>query len=63
MNLRKEDIPAGVIVIYGSGYVSGDTRGHIEVSNGKGQGYSDLTTTLLQNHGRSKKPVEVWIPV
>jgi hypothetical protein len=64
MHLSKEDIPAGVIVIYQS-YSSGQDKdkGHIEVSDGNGHGYSDLTTTLLQNHGVRKEPKEIWIPV
>lgn len=68
--LTKEMIPAGAIVIYDGGYSFNDAKkpaeqqcGHIEVSDGNGHGYSDLTTTLLSNHGRRRAPKEIWIPV
>lgn len=65
MNLSKNDIPAGAIVIYDAGYSRSSKSycGHIEVSGGNGHGYSDLTTTLLQNRGAKKVPKEIWIPV
>ena len=61
MNLSKEDIPAGAIIIYEN--YSSNPAGHIEVSGGNGHGYSDFTSTLLQNHGIRKEPKEIWIPV
>lgn len=65
LNLSKEDIPAGAIVIYDSGYSNGKYSycGHIEVADGNGHGYSDFTSTLLQNRGVRKEPKEIWIPV
>ena len=61
LHLSKNDIPAGAIVIYE--HYSGNPSGHIEVSDGNGHGYSDLKTTLLQNHCKRREPKEIWIPV
>ena len=61
MKLSKKDIPTGVIIIYEN--YSGNPAGHIEVSGWNGEGYSNFTSTLLQNHGKYKKPKEIWIPV
>lgn len=65
IKLDAKNIPAGAIIIYGAGYSSGKNShcGHIEVSDGNGKGYSDLTTTLLSNYGRHRAPKEIWIPV
>lgn len=65
MHLTKNDIPAGAIIIYEAGYSSGSNShcGHIEVSDGNGHGYSDYTSTLLQNYGARKEPKEIWLPV
>ena len=61
LKLTKYDIPEGAIVIYEK--YSKNPAGHIEVSDGNGHGYSNLKTTLLQNHGQYKQPKEIWIPV
>ena len=65
IKLTKNNIPAGVTLIYGPGYSNSKINycGHLEVSDGNGHGYSDVTTTLLQNWGRHREPIEVWIPV
>lgn len=65
IKLTKNNIPAGVVLIYGPGYSNSKINhcGHIETSDGNGHGYSDVTTTLLQNWGRHREPIEVWIPV
>ena len=66
MSLGPNDIPAGAIIIYDLCYSDSEASakyGHIEVSGGNGCGYSDVTTTLLSNRGRERKPKEIWIPV
>lgn len=61
--INPADIPEGAIVLYNPGYSSGKGSycGHGEVSNGNGQGYSDVLT-YLRNSG-NKTIREIWLPV
>lgn len=63
-DLKPEDIPKGVIVLYDFGYCydkNGKALPHGEISDGKGYGLSDGKFKLLK--GGKIKPLEIWIPV